>query len=106
MRLQPFPLLLSAPDGGAVVRLPGPALRGEDLRPARLVAKEGRHALHLDLGNVVLPTAAGLGRLVALHRELRATGGQLVLCNVHDRVFEVLVLTRLTELLDVRPDPA
>jgi anti-anti-sigma regulatory factor len=57
----------------------------------------------LDLGGVRVPTAGGVGRLVALHTRLRASGGRLVLCNVGQRAFEVFELTRLTELLDVRP---
>jgi anti-anti-sigma factor len=59
----------------------------------------------LDLRAVKLPTAGGLGQLVALHKELRASGSQLVLCNVREEAYEVFRLTRLTELLDVRRAP-
>jgi anti-anti-sigma factor len=65
--------------------------------------KPGRHRLHLDLGGVRIPTASGLGALVALHEKLRRRGGRLVLSNVQPWAYEVFSLTRLTEVLDVRP---
>jgi anti-anti-sigma factor len=66
-------------------------------------AQQGRRTLVLDLGEVKVPTAGGLGELVALHHRLRASRRQLVLCNVGPQAFEVFELTRLTQLLDVRP---
>jgi anti-anti-sigma regulatory factor len=65
-------------------------------------AGPGQRALLLDLSRVRVPTAGSLGRLVALHNRLRDSGGRLVLCNVGHSAFEVLELTRLTELLDLR----
>jgi anti-anti-sigma regulatory factor len=65
-------------------------------------AGQSHRALLLDLGRVGMLTAEDLGRLVALHNRLRDSGGRLVLCNAGQRAFEVLELTRLTELLDVR----
>jgi anti-anti-sigma factor len=62
----------------------------------------GRNPLLLDLGGVDVLSAAGLGELVTLHRRVRASGGNLVLCNVGDRAYEVLELSRLTDVLDVR----
>lgn len=59
-------------------------------------------ALVLDLGEVTELTADGLGQLVSLHKRLRASGGQLVLCNVGERAYEVFEVTRLIDLLDVR----
>jgi len=60
------------------------------------------HRLVLDLSAVQLPSAGGLGRLVALNLELKAHGSRLILWNVTAPVHEVLELTRLTEVLDVR----
>ena len=67
-------------------------------------AGHGRYALVLDLGGITVPTAGGLGQLVALHNRLRASGNRLVLSNVGPRAFEVFELTCLTQLLDVRRD--
>ena len=59
-----------------------------------------------ELGELnVHAVAAELSRLVALHKRVRAAGGELVLANVTDPVYEVICLTRLHEVLDVRrPD--
>ena len=62
----------------------------------------GRRALMLDLSNAGSPSAAGLGQLVALHHRLLRSGGKLVLCNVGDTWHDVLTVTHLTKLLDVR----
>jgi anti-anti-sigma factor len=61
------------------------------------------HRLLLDLGAVRLPSAGGLGRLVTLNQELKSRGGRLTLENFPAPVREVLELTRLTEVLDIRP---
>jgi anti-anti-sigma regulatory factor len=68
-----------------------------------LLEERGAHSLRLDLGAIRLPTAAGLGGLVTLNRELRARGGRLVLINVPADTCEVLEVTHLAQLLDVRP---
>jgi anti-anti-sigma regulatory factor len=57
----------------------------------------------VDLSGVRALTAADLGRLVALHNRLKASGGRLVLSNVGPLAAEVLRLTRLTDLFEVRP---
>ena len=59
-------------------------------------------ALVLDLGEVNDLTASGLGQLVSLHKRLRISGGHLMLCNVGEWAYEVLEVTRLVDLLDVR----
>jgi anti-anti-sigma factor len=58
--------------------------------------------LRLDLADVRVATAGGLGQLVRLHKALRSRGGKLTLRNAADSVYEVFRLTRLTEVLDVR----
>jgi anti-anti-sigma factor len=64
--------------------------------------KSCKRALYLDLSGFENPTAAGLGQLVTLHKRLLASGGRLVLCNVGEAAYEVLAVTRLTEVFDVR----
>ena len=78
---------------------------------ARLIAKVFTHEkparpVVLDMSEVKVLTASGLGQLITLHNRLRASGGQLVLCNVGERAYEVFEVTRLTDLLDVRRDHA
>ena len=102
------PLLVEVTQEAAVVRLGhrvlgGPAVESVRRHFAWLVRDSDRRELWLDLGGVEVPTAAGLGRLVALHKDLRAAGGGLVLGNVGGLAYEVFRLTGLTGLLDVRP---
>ena len=74
---------------------------GEQL--SRLV--EGLDPLDLvvDLEDVRFLTSTALGKLLALHKRLRAAGGRLRLTGVGDPVYEVFRVTRLHEVLDVRP---
>jgi anti-anti-sigma factor len=58
--------------------------------------------IHLDLSGIRLPTAEGLGALVVMNRELRARGGGLLLVNVPPAIHEVLAVTHLVEVLDIR----
>jgi anti-sigma B factor antagonist len=67
--------------------------------------REAGHSVQLrfDLTDVRFATAGGLGKLVRLHRTLRARGGKLTLRNVEEKVYEVFRVTGLTDVLDVRP---
>ena len=83
-------------------------LDGENLQAVlrhlrRLAKQPGRCKLRLDLGAVKALSGGGLGQLVTLHKDLRAAGGRLTVCNVDRMVYEVFQVTRLTKLLDVRP---
>jgi anti-anti-sigma regulatory factor len=59
--------------------------------------------IHLDLGDVQLPTAGGLGALVVLNTRLRARGGALLLLNVTAAAYEIFRLTHLVEILAISP---
>jgi anti-anti-sigma factor len=76
---------------------------GEEL--FRLVEGVARPRLRLDLGQVTFLTSTVLGKLVGLHKRVRAAGGELVLLNVTDYVYEVFELTLLHQFLDVRRPP-
>jgi anti-sigma B factor antagonist len=74
---------------------------------SRLVGGRTRPRLRLDLGQVRYLTSTALGQLVALHKRVRATGGELVLANVTDPVYEIIRLTCLHEVFDIsRPGSA
>ncbi len=85
-----------------VVRVTDNVLNEESLRRLDTLDASGL-LVHLDLARVVAPTAGGLGRLVRLHYKLRRRGRQLVIGNVRPSAYEILVLTRLIDVLDVRP---
>ena len=87
-----------------VLRLSEEVLTADSLQTVeRSLQEEDAPVIHLDLGDVRLPTAEGLGALVVLNKELRARGGALVLLNVTAAVFEVFLLTHLVELLTISP---
>jgi anti-anti-sigma factor len=58
--------------------------------------------LRLDLAQVRYLTSTALAHLLDLHKRVRAAGGHLVVANVTDPVYEVIHLTRLHEVFDVR----
>jgi anti-anti-sigma factor len=74
----------------------------EDL--ARLSIDSGIDRLVLDLGGLPYLTAAALGGLVALRRQLLARGVDLSLRGVGLLAFEVLEETGLTRLFDIREE--
>ena len=59
------------------------------------------NVLVLSTPTVESVSSVGLGKLIGLHKRVRAAGGLLTLCNVTPFVHEVLEVTRLTTLLDV-----
>jgi anti-anti-sigma factor len=67
-----------------------------------LVAKRPAQDLRLDLGRVEHLSSTGLALLVSLHKRVLAGGGRLWLDNVRRSLYELLALTRLTTVLDVR----
>jgi anti-sigma B factor antagonist len=69
----------------------------------RLAEELGPPRLQLDLGEVTYLTSTALGKLVSLHQRVRAADGELVVANVTAPVYELFQVTRLHQLLDVRP---
>ncbi len=84
---------------GAFNEFPAWAIH-EELSALALKLVEPR--LHLDLGNVPLLTAAGLGMLVAVQKDLQTSGVRLTLTEVRPRLYDVFRATRLTEVFDIR----
>jgi anti-sigma B factor antagonist len=75
---------------------------GEEL--LRLAAELYRPRLRLDLGGVRYLGSTGLGKLLVLLKRVRAAGGQLAVDNAGPVVYEVFRVTRLTDILAVRPE--
>jgi anti-anti-sigma factor len=72
-----------------------------------LAGRLGGRTLLLSLAEVPLLTSGLLGKLVALHKRTRATGGRLALCDLSAGVHDQLARTHLDRLFDVRSsDPA
>jgi anti-sigma B factor antagonist len=56
----------------------------------------------LDLSRVESISALGLGKLVAVHRKMKARGGRVSLLNPRPQVYHALQTTRLITLFEVR----
>ena len=70
---------------------------------AQLVAgPNGPAELQLDFGGVPYLDSLALGKLVGLHRKMKAAGGRLTLLNVGTAVLEVIQASRLDTILEVR----
>jgi anti-sigma B factor antagonist len=106
---EPLPLPVRHPPDGFVVSFCGFDRLDEYNSEAvgrfldRLVAGRAGARLYLDLRGVRYATSAALGRLVGLHRRLRAAGGRLVLVAPEPAVAEALAVTRIDTVLEVRP---
>ena len=62
----------------------------------------GTKFVALDLGNVEYVTSTILGHLVALHKRLREGGGRLSLEHVRPAVQDILRVTQLDQVLDLK----
>jgi anti-sigma B factor antagonist len=66
----------------------------------RLAEEPGRRVVLSFLGVEHL-TSLALGRLIAVHKRLAETGGELRLADIDPRLYEVFSLTRLDRLFQI-----
>lgn len=79
-------------------------LAGEQLYS--LVESEAGTHLALDLANVDFLTSTALGKLVSVHRKLKAKGGRFTLENVQPRIREIFAITALDRVIEFGPSKA
>lgn len=96
-------------DGGTEVRLSQeslhePAVQETRQLLAQLADASGGRRLRLDFAGVTELPAGALGALVAVWQRVEAAGGRLLLSNLAPELYEVLRVTRLDSILDVRPE--
>ena len=60
--------------------------------------------LILDFGNVRFLSSAVLGLLIRLSKRIYEHDGQLKLCNINPKIFEIFKITRLTKTFDICED--
>lgn len=60
--------------------------------------------LILDFGNVRFLSSAVLGLLIRLSKRIYEHDGQLKLCNISPKIFEIFKITRLTKTFDIYKD--
>lgn len=62
--------------------------------------------LILDFVNVKFLSSAVLGLLIRVSKKIYEHDGQLRLCNINPRIYEIFKITRLTKIFDILPDRA
>jgi anti-sigma B factor antagonist len=76
-----------------------------DLREAvRDLIKQDKKKIILNLANVDYIDSSGVGELVGCFTTLRNAGGELKLLNLTQKVHEVLHVTKLYTVFDIRED--
>jgi len=58
----------------------------------------------LDFGNVRFLSSAVLGLLIRISKRIYERDGQLKLCNINPKIYEVFKITRLTKTFDIYKD--
>ena len=97
-------------NGVTVVDMSGRITLGEGsviLREAvkELVAK-GQRKILLNLGDVTYIDSSGIGELVSAFTSVRNQGGELKLLNLTKKVHDLLQITKLYTVFDIRDDEA
>jgi anti-sigma B factor antagonist len=96
--------------GVNIVDLSGKITMGEGSPTLReevhkLVA-EGKKKIVLNLADVNYIDSSGLGELVSSYTSVKNSGGELKLLNLTSRVRDLLVITKLVTVFDVKDDEA
>ena len=69
-----------------------------------VVEQAERIKLILDFGNVQFLSSAVLGLLIRLSKRIYEHDGQLRLCNINPKIYEIFKITRLTKSFDIYKD--
>jgi anti-sigma B factor antagonist len=96
-------------DGVSIVTLSGRIVFGDGSNALRSTVKnliaEGKQKIVLNMSSIEYIDSAGLGMLVAAHISMKAYGA-LCLCGLGDKSQELLQLTRLSTVFQVRSTEA
>jgi len=72
----------------------------------RLVEHDNRKQILLNFDNVEFLSSAALGKLITLDRKTKAARGRLKMSNIRPEILEVLQITKLNKVFDIRADQA
>jgi anti-sigma B factor antagonist len=96
--------------GVTIVDLSGKITMGEGgitLREeVRKLLAEGKKKIVLNLAEVNYIDSSGLGELVSAYTAVKNAGGELKLLNLTSKVRDLLVITKLVTVFDVKEDEA
>ena len=97
-------------DGVTIVDLSGRITLGEGsviLRDTvREIVGQGNKKILLNLGDVTYIDSSGIGELVSAFTSVRNQGGELKLLNLTKKVHDLLQITKLYTVFDIRDDEA
>src|SRR5579871_2310887 len=97
-------------DGVTILDMSGRITLGEGsvvLRDTiRDMVAQGNKKLLLNLGDVTYIDSSGIGELVSAFTAVRKEGGELKLLNLTKKVHDLLQITKLYTVFDVRDDEA
>ena len=97
-------------DGVTIVDLSGRITLGEGSVVLRDTVKElstqGNKKILLNLGDVTYIDSSGIGELVSAFTSVRNAGGELKLLNLTKKVHDLLQITKLYTVFDVKDDEA
>jgi anti-sigma B factor antagonist len=95
-------------DGVTIMDLSGRITLGEGsvvLRDAvRELLGKGQKRILLNLGNVSYIDSSGIGELVSAYTTVRNQGGELKLLNLTKKVHDLLQITKLYTVFDIKDD--
>lgn len=66
-----------------------------------VIEQAERINLILDFGNVRFLSSAVLGLLIRVSKRIYESEGQLGLCNINPKIYEIFKITRLTKTFDI-----
>jgi anti-sigma B factor antagonist len=69
-----------------------------------VIAQTGGINLILDFCNVRFLSSAVLGLLIRVSKKVYEHDGQLKLCNINPKIYEIFKITRLTKIFDICQD--
>ena len=97
-------------DGVTIMDLSGRITLGEGSVMLRDEIREllgkGEKKILLNLGNVTYIDSSGIGELVSAFTTVRNQGGELKLLNLTKKVHDLLQITKLYTVFDVKDDEA
>jgi anti-sigma B factor antagonist len=97
-------------NGITIVDLSGRITLGEGSVLLRDVVRDlvtkGQRKILLNLGDVTYIDSSGIGELVSAFTTVRNQGGELKLLNLTKKVHDLLQITKLYTVFDVRDDEA
>ena len=97
-------------DGVTVVDMSGRITLGEGsvvLRDSiRDLVGKGQKKILLNLGDVTYIDSSGIGELVSAFTAVRREGGELKLLNLTKKVHDLLQITKLYTVVDIKDDEA